>query len=140
MKKIVIATVLMVSMLSANTAMSMGRRGEGPSVGVVVSIPALPSVVILGDEPYYNHSDYQYFYDNNRWYYSRSRQGPWVELPRDRYPKEIRYKGRDGKQYKDRDERDRYDRGDHQQNDDKGHGDNQGQNKWDDNRGHDNRR
>jgi hypothetical protein len=41
---------------------------------------------------YYNN--YHYHYRNDRWYYSNSRSGPWVDLPRDRYPKEVGFKGR----------------------------------------------
>lgn len=108
MKRLLILTIVMVSMLLAGTVMSMGRRDHGPDI--VVSVPVLPSIVVLEAEPYYFHSDYHYHYNNNCWYYSKSRNGPWAELPRDRYPKEVKYKGRDGKHYNDRDERDRNDR------------------------------
>lgn len=71
--------------------------------GYVVA-PALPVVVELGLEPYYFHSGFYYYYNNDRrWNYSRARTGPWKELPRDRYPREIRFKDRDGR---DRDYRD----------------------------------
>jgi hypothetical protein len=66
-----------------------GPRGEG-----VVVVPALPSIVVLEEEPYYFQSGYHYHYRDDRWFYSSSRSGPWVELPRDRYPKEVRFKGR----------------------------------------------
>lgn len=63
-----------------------------------VVAPALPVVVELGLEPYYFHSGFYYFYNNDRrWNYSRARTGPWKELPMDRYPREIRYKDRDGR-------------------------------------------
>jgi len=65
------------------------RHGSG-----IVVVPALPSVVVLEEEPYYYQSGYHYHYQNNIWFYSSSRSGPWVELPRDRYPKEVRFKGR----------------------------------------------
>lgn len=74
--------------LFAGCAVTTGYHGEA------VIVPALPSVVVLETEPYYFHSGYHYHYQNDRWLYSRSRSGPWVELPRDRYPKEVRFKGR----------------------------------------------
>ncbi len=55
--------------------------------------PPLPPVVELGVEPYYFHSGFYYFYDNDRWRYSRARGGPWQELPRSHWPKEIRRGG-----------------------------------------------
>ena len=74
----------------------------------VVVAPALPVVVEFGVEPYYYQQGYYYYYDNNYWRYSHSRAGPWLDLPRSHYPKEIRYRGRDG-DGRDRDgDRDRY--------------------------------
>ncbi len=55
--------------------------------------PPLPPVVELGVEPYYFHGGYYYFYDHDQWRYSRSRGGPWRELPRSHWPKEIRRQG-----------------------------------------------
>lgn len=63
-----------------------------PGYGTVV-VPALPVVVELGVEPYYYYSGYHYYYHNDRWSYSRSRSGPWADLPRSHYPKETRFKG-----------------------------------------------
>jgi hypothetical protein len=86
----------------------------GPGVAVA---PALPLIVELGVEPYYHHQGYFYFYEheNARWRFSNSRSGPWIDLPRDRYPRETRYRGRterwDGRDGRDRDQdrdRDRY--------------------------------
>jgi hypothetical protein len=89
MKNLLIA-VLLAMFLFAGCVVSPGHhRGSG-----VVVVPALPSVVVLESEPYYFHGGYHYYYQNDRWSYSRSRSGPWVELPRDRYPKEVRFKGR----------------------------------------------
>jgi hypothetical protein len=72
-----------------------------------VIAPALPVVVELGVEPYYYHSGFYYYYhdQDRRWNYSRARTGPWKELPRDRYPREIRYKDRDRDRDWDRDRR-----------------------------------
>lgn len=66
-----------------------GPRGSG-----AILVPALPAIVVLETEPYYQSGGYFYFYQNNSWSYSNSRSGPWVELPRDRYPKEVRFKGK----------------------------------------------
>lgn len=60
--------------------------------GLVVA-PALPLVVELGAEPYYYQGGYHYYYNNERWSYSHSRSGPWIDLPRSHYPKEIRRRG-----------------------------------------------
>lgn len=71
-----------------------------------VVAPALPVVVELGVEPYYYNNGFHYYYHDNRWGYSRARTGPWRDLPRDRYPREIRYKDRDGRDRgRDRDRR-----------------------------------
>lgn len=61
-----------------------------------VIAPALPGVVILDVEPYYFHGGFYYHYHGDRWSYSRERAGPWRDLPRDRYPGEVRYKNRGG--------------------------------------------
>jgi hypothetical protein len=68
--------------------------GPGPRGSAVVVVPALPSIVVLESEPYYYQGGYHYNYRGDRWYYSNSRSGPWEELPRDRYPREVRYKDR----------------------------------------------
>ena len=66
----------------------------GPRGGEVTVVPILPPVVVLDAEPYYVHEGYHYYYRDDGWYYSHSRSGPWVALPRDHYPREVRY--RDG--------------------------------------------
>jgi len=65
-----------------------------PADSDYVVAPALPVVVELGVEPYYYHSGFHYYYHDRRWDYSRARTGPWKALPRERYPREIRYKDR----------------------------------------------
>ncbi len=107
MKRILITTIVLLSLLMPSTVISMGRRG--PGVAVVVTVPILPAIVELDEEPYYYQNGYHYHYNDNRWYYARSRSGPWNELPRDHYPKEVRYKKRGGghDQGRDRDNRDR---------------------------------
>lgn len=91
MKKLWIA-VLLSAFVSAGCVLTAGPHGASLAIA-----PPLPVVVELTD-PYYYQGDYHYYHNNERWYYSRSRGGPWVELPRDRYPREVRYKGRGGDQ------------------------------------------
>lgn len=69
---------------------SPGPGGYGVEVA-----PPLPAIVELDAEPYYYQSGYHYFYQNDRWHYSRTRSGPWTELPRSHWPKEVRHKGGD---------------------------------------------
>lgn len=121
MKRILVATIVLVSMLTAGPVMSMSRRP--PGVEVKVSIPLLPHIVVLEEEPYYVQGGYYYHYDNNRWFYSKSKRGPWTDLPRSHYPKEVKYKNRDQKHDRGRDknDRDRDERGRDRRDDDRGH-------------------
>ena len=65
------------------------RRGGGLEV-----IPALPAVVEVGPDAYYAYGGYHYFYDQDRWYYATSREGPRRELPRTHWPRETRRRER----------------------------------------------
>ena len=91
MKRFLMVDLLAVVLLAGCTV-GLAPAGYG---GAVV-VPALPTVVVLEVEPYYQQSGYFYFYQNNHWSYSKSKNGPWAELPRDRYPKEVKYKGQGG--------------------------------------------
>jgi len=103
MKKILISMLIIaVSLLTACVVVPGGRYGH--SSGEIVMAPFLPQIVVLGAEPYYSYSGFQYRYTNDRWYYSKSRRGPWAELPRNRYPKEVRFKGKDRNQNRGRDD------------------------------------
>lgn len=106
MKRVLLAVLLGVLLL-VGCVVVPGHRGSG-----AVLVPALPSIVVLEEEPYYHHSGYHYHYQDDRWFYSNSRSGPWMELPRDRYPKEVRFKGRGHErgrgEKRGHDERDRY--------------------------------
>jgi len=87
-------TKLLFGVLFAATLLTAcivpGRHGEP-----TLLVPALPSTVVLEQEPYYQYGGYYYWYNNDAWYYSRSRNSrDWQPLPRDRYPNEMRYKGR----------------------------------------------
>jgi hypothetical protein len=81
-------TLLLAALLCTACVMTAGPHGASIAIA-----PPLPVVVELAD-PYYVHGGYYYYHNNQRWYYSQSQRGPWVDLPRDRYPKEVRYKGR----------------------------------------------
>jgi hypothetical protein len=100
MKMFLIATIIAVFMLTACAV--PGRRGHKAD-GKVVIVPFLPSIVVLDTEPYYFHNDYHYRYDKGRWFYSKSRKGPWTDLPKNRYPKEVRFKGKNKQKDKDLD-------------------------------------
>jgi hypothetical protein len=91
MKRISILMFIAVSLLTACVVVPAGRGHH--SDGVMIA-PVLPSLVVLDAEPYYFYSGYHYHYTNSRWLYSRSKNGPWADLPRDRYPKEVRFKSR----------------------------------------------
>ena len=84
--KRIFPAVLVAAFLVTGCAVRSGYHGEA------VIVPALPTVVVLEDEPYYYHSGYHYHYQNNVWFYSSSRGGPWKELPRDRWPKEVKFR------------------------------------------------
>ena len=85
----ILPAVLLGVFLFAGCVVGPGPRGSG-----IVVVPALPSIVVFESEPYYYQDGYHYHYQSDRWYYSNSRSGPWAELPRDRYPNEVRYRGR----------------------------------------------
>jgi len=74
------------------TVMLTGCLVSGRHSEAVLFAPPLPPLVVLESEPYYVHQGYHYNYRNDHWYYSRSRNGPWSSLPRDRYPRETRYR------------------------------------------------
>jgi len=102
-----LAFIILVFVMLASCVLVPGRHRRG---GVVI-VPPLPSIVVLEEEPYYYQSGYYYYYNNDHWYYSNNRGGPWKDLPRKHYPKDIRYKGRHdnkGKGWKHGREEDRY--------------------------------
>lgn len=88
-------------LLCAGCVMTAGPHGASVAIA-----PALPVVVEL-ETPFIVHGGFHYFYDDGRWFYARQKNGPWIDLPRDRYPKEIRHKGKG--HYKDK----RWKRGHH---------------------------
>ena len=81
-------TIMLASFLCAACIMTAGPHGARVAIA-----PPLPVVVEL-DSPYYVHSGFHYYYNNDRWYYSQKQGGPWTDLPRDRYPREVKYRGK----------------------------------------------
>ena len=98
MKSLVLVSLFAVLTLTS-CVVSPGPPGYG---GVVVS--PLPAIVELDADPYYYQNGYYYFYQNDSWRYSRSRSGPWTDLPRSHWPKEVRHKDRDNDRDKGRDD------------------------------------
>lgn len=93
MNRMLIVAPLAALLLSVSACIvAPAHRGPG-----MVVAPALPMIVELDVEPYYYQGGYYYYYDNNLWRYSNSRSGPWTDLPRSHYPRETRFKGRDGR-------------------------------------------
>lgn len=84
MKRMLLVVLFAASILSGCV---VATAPPGYEVDVA---PPLPAVIELGVEPYYYQSGYYYFHQNDRWHYSKSRNGPWMELPRSHWPKEIR--------------------------------------------------
>ena len=86
-----VLVALFAAFMVAACVVTPGPGGYGVEVA-----PALPAVIELDvAEPYYYQSGFYYFYQGDRWHYSRSRSGPWTELPRSHWPKEIRHRERE---------------------------------------------
>lgn len=85
MKYFVLVTLFAAFTLTA-CVVSPGPPGYGD-----IGVSPLPAVVELGADPYYYQNGYHYYYHNDGWSYSRSRSGPWQDLPRSHWPKETRH-------------------------------------------------
>jgi hypothetical protein len=97
MKSILLAMIFALVTLAA-CVVTPGPPGHG---GVMVA--PLPVIVELGTDRHYYHEGNYYYYDNDVWRYSRSRNGPWTDLPRSYWPKEIKYRKRDDGHHRDQD-------------------------------------
>jgi hypothetical protein len=86
LSRMVLVSLFAVSMI---TACVISPRGD---VGLLLP-PPLPFIVDIGPDRYYQHEGYHYYYEGDRWLYSRDRGGARVELPRSYYPREIRHRG-----------------------------------------------
>lgn len=87
LSRMILSSLFMVSMLTACLVPS--RHGGFD----VLLPPPLPVIVELGPDRYYQHGGYNYYYQGDRWRYSRDRSGSWSDLPRSHWPREIRRKG-----------------------------------------------
>ncbi|MGA7179568.1 MAG: hypothetical protein WBX11_08300 [Thiobacillaceae bacterium] len=90
MYRMLVVAPLTALLLTACVVAPADRGG-----GLVVA-PALPMVVELGVEPYYFQGGFYYYYHNNGWSYSSAKSGPWRDLPRERYPRETRFRDQGG--------------------------------------------
>ena len=79
--------VVIMAFLLAGCVIAQSPGGYG-----VEPAPALPAVIELDASPYYFHGGFYYFFHDNRWDYARTRNGPWRELPRSGWPREIRHR------------------------------------------------
>lgn len=82
--------VLMSSILMLSACIVVPRQGGGLTL-----IPILPAIVELDGDSHYVHGGYHYFYADERWYYSNTRNGQRSELPRSHWPRETRRRGWD---------------------------------------------
>jgi len=88
MKSRLIITMALALMLSG--CFIAHRPGGGMEV-----VPILPVIVEVDMDSHYEYNGYHYFYANDRWYYSNIRNGRRRELPRSRWPREIRRRDAD---------------------------------------------
>ena len=82
--------VPLFSLLLLSACTVTPARGGGMQI-----VPILPMVVEVDNDSYYSHGGYHYFYTDDRWYYSDSRNGRRSELPRSHWPKETHRRGWD---------------------------------------------
>jgi hypothetical protein len=87
-------SLILVALFAACTLAACVVSSGPPGYGEVTVSP-LPAVIDLGTDPYYYQNGYYYYYQNNNWRYSNSRSGPWTDLPRSHWPKEVRHRGGD---------------------------------------------
>ena len=95
MKKTVIVALISAFLV---TGCAVGFMGGHHGRSMVI-VPALPETVELDADQYYSQNGYYYRYQGNVWVYSESREGPWSQLPRSHYPKQVRYKGQDNRDH-----------------------------------------
>lgn len=86
MKKLWFTTLPFAALMCMSCVASVGPHGTSIAIA-----PPLPAYVELY-EPYYVYRNYHYYHHDSRWYYSESRGGPWIDLPKNHYPREVRYK------------------------------------------------
>jgi hypothetical protein len=82
--------VLVSSLIILTACVVAPRQGGGLTI-----IPILPAIVEVDADNYYAYGGYHYFYTNERWYYSDSRNGRRSELPRSHWARETHQRGWD---------------------------------------------
>jgi hypothetical protein len=114
MNKAVILAVISAFMIGG---CAIGISGHHHGGEAVVIVPALPETVELDADQGYYQNGYYYRYQGNVWVYSQSREGPWSDLPRTHYPKQVRARGHDehdqGNQNHENGQGDNHDRDNH---------------------------
>jgi hypothetical protein len=88
MKKICFVA-LTAALLISGCTIGFNHRGD------LVIVPALPTVVEIYPDEYYYNDGYYYSYRGSVWFYAESRGGPWIRLPRNRYPHEVHVRHRE---------------------------------------------
>lgn len=79
----------LLSLLLLAACVVAPRHGGGLEI-----VPILPAIVEVDADSHYSHGGYHYFYSDDRWYYSDTRDGRRSELPRSHWPHEThRYRG-----------------------------------------------
>ena len=80
--------LIAVLMISGCT-IGLDRRGD------ITIIPALPTTIEIDPDEYYYQDGYYYSIRGDVWFYAQTREGPWIELPRSRYPREVHLRHHD---------------------------------------------
>ena len=82
--------IIVMAFMSVSCVTTVGHRGS-----YVAIAPPLPVTVESVDPySYYTYGGFYYYYHGDRWYYSRSKSGRWIDLPRNHYPKGLKFKSK----------------------------------------------
>ncbi|HEX9859803.1 MAG TPA: hypothetical protein VGB23_01270 [Nitrospirota bacterium] len=70
----------------------MKKMAPAPAPVAVIPVPPLPPLVVFDVDPFYYYEGYYYYLDGGAWYYSGTKGGKRVKLPKSHYPKEVKHK------------------------------------------------
>lgn len=90
MKNLVCIALASVSLMVMLTSCIVSSRHGG--VGLLLP-PPLPLIIDLGPDRHYHNDGYDYYYQGDRWQYSRGRDSRRSDLPQSHWPREIRRHG-----------------------------------------------